>query len=751
MKKSFTVFIFLTLCLSYVYGQVAELDFLGQTPGGSSYDLLYDEDGEKLIVGCGTSIWVYDMTDPLDAELIALRPFKGLVNEFILDGDILFAAATHDGLWALDYTSPTLDPIAHVTTLGDSAAYDLWKTGDTIYLADHVDIAIYTFDGSEFTEIYRIPDIFGKSISVARRNDVLAVAWWNVLSGTIELYHTSDLTTPFASWHSGQLANVQNLYFADNRDDILYVCGGTNNFGLSSSFYGLVIEGDSLRQVARYAIGGVPGLANAQITKMESRNDTIFVVTTAGLNGLESDIPVLDATGLPADTFHLIAHIRPGLWYFDVALMGGTPYMAIASEFFGVWISDITGLAPLDTVAVYPTGGWAQRCYLRNDTIWACMRGYGLVLFDVDDLYYSDVFRYPREVLRINSEFTFDFTFVDDTLIFIGHSIYYDVYNLAPWYDGGEPEFVTRLTNSTGIDGAECMAFVETDVGPRVLGGVHPDLIEFYDPYSGPDYPLIATADVGGDPTEFIVCGDTLFVGANIDAQRSIAAYRVTGDTLELLAHAPAANTIPKIAKEGNILAAALTSVGCAWYAYEGDNINPLGSIGGINALDVELNDGYLYVAEKNGLLVYDISAPPNAVLIASWRGTGGWQGMFGSQSVTVGDDGTIYLSDFNGGIFVIESLDSATGIIQQHATSVPDRLSIMTYPNPFNSILNIKIPQGKYNVNIFDVTGRCVKQFGGVNSTDGIIKWDASEESSGVYFITNEEKDVVGKVVLMR
>ena len=71
------------------------------------------------------------MADLDTLRLVAMRPLHGLVNEMILDGNVLFAAATHDGLWALDARSETLRTLAHYPTPGDSAAYDLKLVNDT--------------------------------------------------------------------------------------------------------------------------------------------------------------------------------------------------------------------------------------------------------------------------------------------------------------------------------------------------------------------------------------------------------------------------------------------------------------------------------------------------------------------------------------------------------------------------------------------------------------------------------------------
>ena len=508
--------IFFGLCITswVTYAQPVELIHLGQTPGGAAYNLTFDDDSERLIVGCGNSIWVYDVSNPVNPERIAMAPFRGLLNESIVRDGVLFAAITHDGVWALDFNSPVLAPFHHFETPGSSAAYDIWLSGDTLFLADSQDAVILTYDSlNGFTEHeqFGMPDI----MTIARRRDIIATGSRGILNGTVSVYHANDLSAPIDSWTDATLFNIEDVRFADNRDDIIYVCGGTNNLGFSGQFYAFYFDGENLEVADHYTIGGIPGLANAQIINMDSRNDTLFLATTAGLNGLESTVPVLDATGLPEEPMELIGHIRPGLWYFDVALLGNSPYLSIASEWFGLWINDITDLAPLDTVAVVPTGGWCQRCYVRGDTLWACMRGYGVSAYHLDDLSYNAGYQDEFELLHLDPEFTFDCAFLEDSVLVVGHHLSYSVYDLTPWHAGSRP-VTLGVTNTSILSAVECVAVLKTVSGNRIIGGLFDGIIEIRDLDTPPDFPVISTVDIGGSPSEIIISGDTLIVGAEI-------------------------------------------------------------------------------------------------------------------------------------------------------------------------------------------------------------------------------------------
>jgi len=126
------------LFTNVLFAQVQTLSRIGQTPGGAASSVNYDSTSQRLFVGCGTSLYVYNMTNPLQPVILAKRPFLGLINESILKDSIIFIAATHDGVYACNALSDSLDILAHydVTGTGDIGAYDLCLMGDTLLIAD---------------------------------------------------------------------------------------------------------------------------------------------------------------------------------------------------------------------------------------------------------------------------------------------------------------------------------------------------------------------------------------------------------------------------------------------------------------------------------------------------------------------------------------------------------------------------------------------------------------------------------------
>ncbi|NQV03493.1 MAG: hypothetical protein HQ542_12660, partial [Bacteroidia bacterium] len=666
------------------YSQVEVLDTLGQTPGGAGYHVNYDSASQHLFVGCGTSIWIYDTQDTSNIHVVARRPLLGLVNETDLYGDILFVAATHDGVWALDVTSDTLSALSHYEMTGDSAAYDLWRTNDTLYVADGRQVRMLHYDSitSTFTRL----DTFGpnESFCVSRKGEYIAVGARGIPKGTVMVYHFTNLEVPVAMWQSNNVWNLQDIQWGDLQDDIIYVCGGAQNLLFTQSFfYALHLEVPFLSAVDSFSVPGIIGFAQANINNMDSQNDTLFISTGAGLNNLfQTVVPVYDATGLPDTAMVHLADIRPGLWHFDVARMHGTPYLAMSSEWLGVLISDVSQLQPEDTLGLLETGGWCQRAYIRGDTLWACMRGYGLVAYETDSLFYHAGYMNNPKILHIFTQFVADVAFVNDSLILLSNG---EIYNLSPWFLGGYPE----LAGDIGF-GCETIRAIQTNTGTRVIAGLGNLLlplrqIALYDPFDSiHGYPLLDIDSTNSDVNGLMISGDTVFCGKKAGNTFYLAMFRVANDSLILIDTVPAPGEINGISRDGSTLAVSCGMFRFAWYYIDGNMLVQMGSYFDwqINPVGIYVKNNLVYIADKfYGLRIFRLSEPPQATLVAECPGTGGWTNMFGSTAVTLGSDGGIYLSDFMAGVILIEPYDSTLVVTE---TNPPWNRAVTVVPNPF-------------------------------------------------------------------
>ena len=740
MKKSYFFFIVFSILFYPVFkvnAQVTTLDRIGQTPGSAGFHVNWDSTGKKLIVGCGTSVWIYDMTDPGHYSVFAKHPFLGLINETDLYGNVLFAAATHDGVYALDYTSPSLDVMAHydMQGMGDTAAYDMWRTNDTLYIADNFRVRMLKYiPGTGFVKLgsFGPPNTF----CVARRGDYIAVGGQGVLyltpdtavRGNIHIYNKNNLNTPVAVWQSELVSVVQDIQFADRNDSIIYVCAGPEDVLFSrSNFFALNFATDTLFPADTFSLsGGILGFAQLNIMNMDSRNDTLFLVTTAATNASvfpATYMPILDATGLPADTMKKIGFVVPGLWHFDAALMDGTPYIAMSSEWCGVLVSDISQLQPADTMGLLETGGWCVNNHIRNGYLWACHEGSGLVAYNTDSLKFVNGFNTHAQLMHIydvnNHFFCSDVAFLNDTLMMVNSS---EVYNIKPWLSGGTQQlawdmnknFMTHMSTLQANTGTRMVASYDNLFGKK--------WITLFDPFdSGSNFHDLALDSMNSDSRGMAVSGDTVYYGKTINNVHYLCAQRVYNDGFVLLDTIKLSlgffglfdDEIHSISIEDGIIAVAYGAQ-FAWYTWEGAALKELAMDFKFDqrALGVELKNKYLYVADRFfGLKIYDISSMNSAVLVAECRGTGGWKNLYGCGTVTVGPDGTIYLTDFHAGVIMIEPFDHTLGT-GEAGKPVTDDKSLNVFPNPAAGAINVEFTaddKGRAEIEIFDLNGKKV------------------------------------------
>jgi len=737
MKKIFAL-ILLLVCVIPAGAQVQTLSRIGQTPGSAGFHVNWDSLSKRLIVGCGTSVWIYDMSIPQNHPVIARHPFMGLINETDVCGDVLFVAATHDGVYALDYNTPDLDILAHydMQDMGDSAAYDMWRTNDTLYIADNFQVRMLKYTpGTGFVKL----GSFGpqNSFCVARRGEYIAVGGQGVLyltpdtavRGNIYIYNSHNLTTPVATWRSGLVNVVQDIQFADLNDSIIYVCAGPEDvLFYRSNFLALNFSEDTLYPADTFSLsGGVLSFAQLNIMNMDSRNDTLFVVTTAATNASvfpASYMPVIDATGLPADTMHKIGYVIPGLWHFDVALMDGTPYVAMSSEWCGVLVSDVSQLQPDDTLGLLETGGWCVNSKVRNGILWACHEGYGLVAYIPDSLKYTYGYNTSSKLMHIydvnNHFFCSDVEFLDDTLMMVNSS---EVYNIKAWQMGGTQQLAYDMNKNWMTH----MSNIQTNTGQRMVTTYDNLLgkqwITLFDPFdAGNNYHDLVLDSMNSDSRGMAVSGDTVYYGQTINNVHYLCAQKVTNDGFVFIDTIKLSlgfgvwfdDQIHSISIENGIIAVAYGAQ-FAWFNWDGDHLNELGMNFQFKqrAFGVALKNKYLYVGDRfYGLRVYDISSLSDAVLVAECRGTRGWKNLYGCGPVTVDDHGTIYLTDFHAGVVMIEPFDHTLGVKDENITRMNNG-KLEVFPNPANDILNIVFNapvDGSGIIEMYDIFGKLVR-----------------------------------------
>ncbi len=220
-KAMKTIILTLSITLLNIWcavAQVTDLDRVGQTPGGSGYHVNWLEASNRLIVGCGTSLWVYDMTNPANPLLIGKRPFLGLITETILDNnnnDVLFVAASFDGVYAIDLSSDSLEVLDHEymdNQFVKRAAYDMTLVGDTLLIPLNGKIARLKYiHGSGFTTLTETGQLFATLFCIDSKNNFVVAGQQGIFNGKILLYNQSDINTPIASWQHNTIKSVSKV------------------------------------------------------------------------------------------------------------------------------------------------------------------------------------------------------------------------------------------------------------------------------------------------------------------------------------------------------------------------------------------------------------------------------------------------------------------------------------------------------------------------------------------------------------
>jgi len=767
MKKILT-----TLLLTISVGLYAQttLNKLGQTPGGASYHVNWDSIGQKLIVGCGTSIWIYDFTNPQQPQIIAKRPFTGLVNETSLFDNTLFVAATHDGVYALDYNSPNLDILNHynMKNMGDSSAQDMWRSNDTLYIADNKMVRV--LDYGHGTGFMKIATFGGPaSYCVARRGNYIAVGNKGTLTsdGNISVFNIQNLTTPVAVWSSPWLNVVQNIGFADLNDSIIYVCGGPEDLLFTkSNFFALQFNGSTLTPLDTFSVsGGILGIAQMNIINYDSRNDTLFICTTAAYDTFSFPLaymPIVDATGLPSDTMEKIGHVFPGLWHFDAALMHGTPFIAMSSEWCGVLVSDVSQLIPYDTLGLYETGGWCVNAKVKDNILWACHEGYGLVAYETDSLLYTAGFIANGIRMHIydlnNHYFSSDLEFLNDTLLMINSS---EVYNIKPWQQGGQPVLAYDMNKNW----MNFMSNVHTNIGQRMVATFDNLLgkkwISLFNPLNtGGSFANMLVDTTNSNPRGLYVSCDTVYYGKKIGNDHYLFAKKVVNDNflhldsikLTMTLGALSSCEIMGISVENGIIAVGYGAQ-FALFRWNGNALQEMFVDFKFTQriMDIVLRNNLVYVADRfYGFKVYDVSSHTNAVLVAEGKGTGGWTTVFGSTAITVGDDGVIYLCDFHAGVIMYEAYD--TTMVSTPFTQPYSNNQVQVYPNPAKDFLTIAFENPvneSFTLDIYNIQGAVVSRQQNIRGNQVTVYRNDLSKGMYIFRLSNEGTSYFGKFVV--
>ncbi len=143
------------------------------------------------------------------------------------------------------------------------------------------------------------------------------------------------------------------------------------------------------------------------------------------------------------------------------------------------------------------------------------------------------------------------------------------------------------------------------------------------------------------------------------------------------------------------------------------------------------LHDNHAYLANSDGLRVFEISNPYNPEYISGYFDDGYFTGV-------VVENDTAYLSAGPQGMWIVRN-EITTGLEDNYPV-LPQNSGLRNHPNPFNAATTIKyqIPyESEISLSIYNLLGQRVEKLfeGAQNPGEHSLTWDASHFPSGIYF----------------
>jgi len=389
MKLKFNLLV-LFLLLSFALFSQDSLHFFSSTKGAACYSI--KKYGNYIIAGTGSTLRVYDASGSVPYSCVWEYKYKSLVADLLIKNNYLYVAANYDGLTKWDITNP-LNPVkvyeyGKATTSAQNPVIDVCMENDTLFLVRMKNMTAVKDLGSSCSFINDFANSsvigFGRILGADVKNGIVAfaVSDWFGQNGVF-LFKTNTLTQ--LGFYHQTFCYPEGVIWGKN-NNILHVLGGSNS--VLGYFYSLNVSTPSTPQmIYSDTIPGIALLAIADGMRAQNVNDTIYLVTQAGLKSATTGpldttfIHVYDATN--TGNIHLINRLPAGLWHFDITVENKKYY--IASEWYGILSVDMANYYNPVILGKTLTGGWNLSADKSGNSLVVGNEGYGFKLYNISD------------------------------------------------------------------------------------------------------------------------------------------------------------------------------------------------------------------------------------------------------------------------------------------------------------------------------------------------------------------------------
>jgi hypothetical protein len=735
-----------------------DLHLLAQTLYSSAIRATVE--GDRLYVGSGATLLIYDVTDPLAPRFEAAYRTNGEIYGIAVRDGTAYLAAMTEGVLIVDCDAPDgPEEVGRIENPEGGVALSVCPVGDTVYVAaGAAGLLIADCRDPSDPVILSVTNPYTLVVSWATDVDVLGTTAYVTFGATgfcaLTLFDCSDPTDPQWLNHAGTGVVTSSYRVFVTPDSVAWVANGQGLHGVGQSWHLLAFDCSDPTDIQRVGYYGSDG-AGAVGMGVVVQGPFVYLAC-----GYLSDMVRGGDTWYPnflvflrdefGDEAQPVGAIMTRNYAMDVAVRPPAAY--VPDEWAGVQVVDVSQPSSPTIVRTLDTGGYPTEVALAGSRAYVAAEGAGVRIVDLSDP--SGPVELPPWETPGNTQSVFVWgrrLYVGEGFDFVrelpGVSIL-DISGESPSLLGryqapGDTTFYRDLV----VRGDTIYAACGTH-GLRILDATDPANVT-----------EVAFRDVPGRCFGIALDGSRVYLAAREGGLRiwdvsDPSDPQETGSWL-------APDTVLAVAVRAETAYVACDAAGVAILDCRDPSAPSL--VGDLipttKALGVAVRGQRLYVADgTSGLRVFDISDPTRPVPLDSLDTAGLACG------VAVRAD-TVFVADITGGLYLVRDIGSSGSPTPPRPPGRRPVIHLGAGPNPFRTRTDILLEleeatAPRVRVTIHDLSGRRLRELVVRPTRAGLVRvgWDGRERNGrdvppGVYYYRVEAggETYSGRIVRMR